>query len=208
MNNSTGKPVIRFARASDAGSILDIYRPIVESTAISFEWQCPSEADIVSRIERVARRHCWLVCEINGQVCGYAYASSFRYRKAYDWVTEVSVYIAEFARRRRMAIALYDALHAILQLQGYRVSMAVMTSPNPISRAFHFHYGFVSEGIIERIGYKFGKWYGVEIFRLDLVSEHDTVEIIRPIDNLSNHQTEVLFQDYSSKIIYKVIGEG
>ncbi|MFK8077566.1 MAG: N-acetyltransferase family protein [Granulosicoccus sp.] len=63
---------IRQATESDADQILDIYRPIVEHTAISFEIETPSTDDISNRINAVLDTHDWLVAVDTDEVVGYA----------------------------------------------------------------------------------------------------------------------------------------
>jgi L-amino acid N-acyltransferase YncA len=52
---------IRQAKISDAEQILAIYRPIVETTAISFELVVPTADEIAGRIHSVQTSHEWLV---------------------------------------------------------------------------------------------------------------------------------------------------
>ena len=187
------KATIRLADVSDASGILKIYRPIVETTSISFEWKCPTVEQMESRIEDCFMRHCWLVCQMKGEVGGYAYSSQFRKREAYGWVSEVSVYVAEKHRRNKVAYALYDALHGVMKLQGYRTSMAVMTTPHPISRSFHINFGFSSMARLKNMGNKFGRWYGIEILRLDLCVMNAPMQTILPVNKLDRAELLRLF---------------
>ena len=91
---------LRLATPDDAGSLLTIYRPIVEETFISFELTTPSKAEMAERIEATLRQRPWLVCEHDDGVAGYAYADAYRSRPAYQWSTEVSAYVAPAWRRR------------------------------------------------------------------------------------------------------------
>src|SRR5438034_9439688 len=75
---------LRLVRQSDAAEIAEIYRPIVVSTPISFELEPPDEKEIQRRIEYKLRQYPWLVCEHRRGVAGYAYASQFRERAAYQ----------------------------------------------------------------------------------------------------------------------------
>lgn len=87
---------VRLAEEADAAPIAEIYRPFVESTPVTFEIVPPSAAEFAERIfAKVMPRYPWLVCERDGAVLGYAYANQFRARQAYDWSTEVSVYVGE-----------------------------------------------------------------------------------------------------------------
>jgi len=76
---------IRLANEGDAQKCLSIYAPIVRETPISFELIPPSEAEFRQRILTNLLQMPWLVCEIDGEVWGYAYASKHRQRAAYQF---------------------------------------------------------------------------------------------------------------------------
>ena len=61
----------------------------------------------------------YLVAEVDGKVVGYAYASTYYARAAYDWTTELSIYVAKEARGQGIGSALYTALEEELQARGY-----------------------------------------------------------------------------------------
>src|SRR5262245_17661600 len=92
-------PLVRDATAQDAAACAAIYAPYVTDTAISFETEPPSPAQMAERIAAAARTHAWLVLEDEGRVVAYAYGTPFRPRAAYRFSCEVSVY-AEMSRRR------------------------------------------------------------------------------------------------------------
>ncbi|MEH1998475.1 MAG: GNAT family N-acetyltransferase [Nostoc sp.] len=113
------KATIRLANESDALKMLAIYAPIVRETSISFEIEPPSETEFERRIQNYQQQMPWLVCEINGELLGYAYATPYRTRAAYQWSVESSVYVNVEYRRKGVAKALYTSLFGLLQLQGY-----------------------------------------------------------------------------------------
>ena len=85
---------IRTATPDDAAAIAAIYAPIVRHTAISFETEPPSEAEMRERIAKTLASLPWLVAEdAAGEVAGYAYASRHRERAAYQWSVDVTVYV-------------------------------------------------------------------------------------------------------------------
>ena len=45
---------LRFARPEDADALLEIYRPYVEETAISFETSVPSREEFLRRITEIS----------------------------------------------------------------------------------------------------------------------------------------------------------
>ncbi|MEM7039499.1 MAG: N-acetyltransferase family protein [Bacteroidota bacterium] len=152
---------IRLAGPAHIPAMLEIYRPFIESTPVSFEDAVPSMEDFAMRIERFQRRHPCLVCLDDDTVAGYAYASPHRARAAYQWAAEVSVYVAETHRKHGVASALYTTLLALLEAQNVSQALAGMTLPNPASEAFHASFGFERFAVYARIGYKFGQWHDV-----------------------------------------------
>ncbi|MBN2173526.1 MAG: N-acetyltransferase [Bacteroidales bacterium] len=153
--------MIRLANSKDYKSIHEIYKPFVESTAISFEFSMPSLSEYSKRIDEIQVDYPWLVLDINGQVAGYAYASKHRKRAAYQWAAEVSVYVDKTYYRKHAATALYHALSSILEMMGVRMLLAGITLPNEASVRFHESMGFEPIGIYKNIGFKFGKWHSV-----------------------------------------------
>ena len=73
--------MIRLATPEDAVEILKIYAPYVENTAISFEYEVPSEEEFRERIESTLKRYPYIVAEQEGRIIGYAYVSIFHERR-------------------------------------------------------------------------------------------------------------------------------
>lgn len=149
---------IRYATIDDASQILDIYRPIVETTPISFETEIPTATEIQHRIKT---KQLWLVCEKDNLILGYTYAGLYRARKAYQWSVEVSVYVHHDYYKHRIGKALYTSLFALLRLHGYINVYAGVTLPNVASVRLHESLRFTPIGIYEKVGYKFGTWHDV-----------------------------------------------
>ncbi len=177
---------IRLATESDAAQILDIYAPVVRETAISFEWEPPSVDEIRDRMRRVLEMLPWLVCDVDGRIAGYAYASPFKTRAGYRWSCELTVYVAPEFHRCGVARALYGALLPCLAALGYHVAVAVITIPNPASVGLHESIGMRRVGTFEAIGHKFGQWLDDGVWQMELgpppdspappVPFHDLVE--------------------------------
>ena len=83
---------IRDASPDDAERLLAIYRPYVTDTAVTFEYAVPDTESFRQRITRTLENgYPYLVLERDGNILGYAYASRFRERKAYDYCAEISI---------------------------------------------------------------------------------------------------------------------
>jgi phosphinothricin acetyltransferase len=152
---------IRVALPEDAEAILTIYAPIVRETAISFEVEPPTRVAMHERIATTLRRLPWLVCDRQGEVLGYVYASPHRSRAAYQWSVDVSVYVQAQMRRAGIGRALYHTLFELLMLQGFYNCYAGITLPNPASVGLHEALGFQPVGVYQAVGYKLGAWHDV-----------------------------------------------
>ncbi len=153
--------LIRVATKADAAQIQAIYAPVVENTIISFELEAPAVAEIEQRLHKTLAMYPWLVCEAQGQVIGYAYASQHRERAAYRWAVDVSAYVKEGFRGKGVGRALYAALLPILAGQGFYHAFAGIALPNPASAGLHEAAGFKPLGVYRQVGYKLGAWHDV-----------------------------------------------
>jgi phosphinothricin acetyltransferase len=164
---------IRMADAGDAAAILAIYEPFVRTTAVTFEYAVPPVEEIAERIRTVTARTPWLVLDRGGRVAGYAYASTWRARAAYQWAVETTVYVHADARRQGVGRALYRSLLACLCLQGHRTALGAITLPNAASVALHEALGFRCAGIHRACGHKLGTWHDVAMWELELAPRTD-----------------------------------
>ena len=161
-------PVLRLATVSDAEEILHIYAPYIVNTSFTFETEVPSVEEFAERIRTYLLNWPWVVCEIDGRIAGYTYATRHRERTAYQWCTESSVYIQDDFQRAGIARALYTALIDILKKQRFRNIYAVINLPNEKSIAFHESCGFKYFATYEKVGYKLGKWKNVGWWKLSV----------------------------------------
>ena len=155
--------------ARDAAACAAIYAPYVSDTVISLEEVPPTPGEMRGRIERVAERYPWLIAEEDGVVAGYAYAGEHRERAAYRWASDVTVYVAAAQHRRGIGRALYTALFELLTRQGFYVLCAGVTLPNEASVGLHESLGFTPVGVYRRVAWKFGSWWDVGWWQLQLV---------------------------------------
>lgn len=164
-------PIIRLAEKRDVPGILEIYAPFILNTAVTFEEEVPDEKSFWERIQGIMTELPFLVCEIDGRIAGYAYASGYRSRASYRWSKEVSVYIHPDFQRKRVAHALYTSLNQIVQFQGIADLLAIITMPNESSVAFHEHFGYSKCAEFKNVGYKLNQWQNVGWFDLFLQDE-------------------------------------
>ncbi|HLN71986.1 MAG TPA: GNAT family N-acetyltransferase [Prolixibacteraceae bacterium] len=164
-------PIIRLAEERDVKGILEIYIPFILDTTVTFEETVPDEASFWKRMQDIMEELPFLVCEIDGRIAGYAYASGYRSRASYRWTKEVSVYIHPDFYRKKIGHALYTTLNEMVRYQGVANLLAIITMPNESSVAFHEHAGYTKCAEFSKVGYKMNQWLNVGWFELFLQDE-------------------------------------
>lgn len=180
------QPHIRLATPEDAAVLQAIYAPYVRDTTVSFELEPPDTTEIRRRMENILAMYPWLLCEVDGEPAGYAYASRFHPRQAYQWTVETSVYIARDLHRQGLARTLYAALFRILRAQGLINALAGISLPNPASVAFHEALGFVPVRTMPKVGFKHGRWLDVGYWQLTLQPHPEAPEPPRALPEVRN----------------------
>jgi phosphinothricin acetyltransferase len=162
---------IRLITENDADEVLSVYRYYTDNTAVSFEYEAPTKDEYIQRIITNTEKYPWLVCLHNNKIIGFAYASTHRYRAAYQWSPESTIYFAPDFHTKGIGRIIYETLFLLLKLQGYYNLFAGVTLPNEKSVGFHRALGFKEVGIFKNIGYKHGNWHHTHWFQIDL-AEH------------------------------------
>lgn len=160
------KLVIQQASINDAKDLVNIYQYYVENTAITFEYETPSVQEFSQRIERTLQRYPYIVAKLNDKIVGYAYASAFHPRKAYQWNAEISIYIDIDHQKKGIGKQLYTYMEKYLKDMGIihiYACIATTDTPNQYlnnnSEAFHHHLGYSKVAHFKNCGYKFNQWF-------------------------------------------------
>lgn len=161
MGGVTMGVLMRMATPEDAKAILAIYKYYITDTVVTFEFDVPTVEEFQERMRNIQKQFPWMVCEEDGVIIGYAYASKQRERAAYQWNAELSVYFAHDHQGRGLGTRAYRTLLEILTYQGYATAYGCITIPNEKSIALHERFGFYEIGVFPKTGYKAGKWLDV-----------------------------------------------
>ena len=164
---------IRAATEEDLPEVSAIYDHHAVSSVSTFDDESPGPERWLSKVgdDRAYGEHLLVVVADDGEVRGYAEASIFRHRPAYDRTREVSVYLGLDARQQGYGRKLYDELLGLLRADGIHVALAVIALPNPASEALHRACGFTRVGVVEEVGWKFGAWVDTAWWQLKLGDE-------------------------------------
>ena len=169
---------IRIASETDVEELLAIYEGYVQNTAITFEYEVPSLDEFRERIHHTLQRYPYLAAEEDGKLVGYAYASPFKERAAYDWAVETSIYVSGERKQNGIGRKLYEELERILQRQGILNVNACIAYPQvedeyltQDSVRFHEKLGYQMVGTFHKCGYKYDRWYDM-VWMEKFIGEH------------------------------------
>ena len=160
--------VIRSITQADIASCLDIYNYEVVNGVATLdlehrtlpEWQEWYEAHQSSE-------HCIFVGLMNDIVVGYASLSPYRPKEAYKSTVELSIYIHQDYRGRRIATQLMAHILEIAKNDPLLHNVvSVITAGNEGSTKLHARFGFTYCGLTPQVGFKHGKYQDTETYAL------------------------------------------
>lgn len=150
---------IRGYQIKDIQDILDIINyNILHSTAL-YDYTIRSyqqQKDVLE--DKVSKKFPVIVAEIDNKVVGFGMYGEFRFREAYKFTVEHSVYVNNDFHGNGIGKILLAELIKIANKQNLHTMIAVIDAENQSSIDFHKKFGFETVGIIKESGYKFDRW--------------------------------------------------
>ena len=117
------------------------------------------DEDIKRRRKNMLKRRLpHLVAERGGSIVGYAYAVPFRKRPAYRYAVKHSIYVHPDHLHSGVGRLLLPALIEACTAEGFRQMIAYVDAENLPSQNLHEAFGFRRVGLLEGVGYRFGRW--------------------------------------------------
>ena len=99
-----------------------------------------------------------IVAVENEIVVGFGYYSEFRFREAYKFTVEHSVYAHQNHQGKGIGKILLTELIRLAKAQNIHTMIGVIDAENTGSISFHEKFGFEQVGFIKDSGYKFDRW--------------------------------------------------
>ena len=150
---------IRSYKEDDCKSILDIINyNILNSTALYDYKPRTLETQLAIFKDKLDKNFPIIVAEENNEVIGFGYYSEFRFREAYKFTVEHSVYAHQNHLGKGIGKLLLEELILLAKKQNLHTMIGVIDSENTGSIAFHEKFGFQQAGFIKDSGYKFDRW--------------------------------------------------
>ena len=99
-----------------------------------------------------------IVATENEQVVGFGYYSEFRFREAYKFTVEHSVYAHPNHIGKGIGKHLLQELIRLAKAQNLHTMIGVIDAENQSSIDFHKKFGFEIVGTMKDSGFKFDRW--------------------------------------------------
>lgn len=150
---------IRPYQVKDTDAILDIINDaILHSTALYDYHTRTLDEQLAIFEDKLKKGFPIFVATQNEKLVGFGYYSEFRFREAYKFTVEHSVYAHKETLGKGIGKALLTTLIEAAKEQGLHTMIGVIDSENANSIAFHKKFGFEEVGFIKESGYKFNRW--------------------------------------------------
>jgi L-amino acid N-acyltransferase YncA len=149
---------VRLADEGDLPAVKALYDQYVATSIATFDM---SPSALSAWQERLPR----LYVAMGPELLGFAYASGYRARAAYDATVETTAYVDPEAVGRGVGRALYSELHDRLTADRVHTAVAVIALPNPASVALHEAFGYQRVGLLTEVGRKFDAWIDTAFYQ-------------------------------------------
>lgn len=150
---------IRAYQTTDTQAILDIINfNILHSTAL-YDYKVRNFEQQKAILEdKTIKGFPVIVAALNDEIVGFGMYSEFRFREAYKFTVEHSVYVSEKHFGKGIGKLVLSNLIQLAKSQGLHTMIGVIDSENQGSILFHEQFGFKKVGVIKESAYKFDRW--------------------------------------------------
>jgi phosphinothricin acetyltransferase len=150
---------IRPYKKEDATAILEIINNAILTSTALYDYQPRTlQNQVVIFDDKLAKGFPIIVATVSEQVVGFGYYSEFRFREAYKFTVEHSVYANKDFIGKGIGKLIMQHLIDLAKTQKLHTMIAVIDAENESSIAFHEQFGFKTVGIIKESGFKFDRW--------------------------------------------------
>ena len=160
---------IRPYQTEDTQAILGIINHTILHSTSLYDYNIRSYGQQRTILEeKINKNFPVIVAEVDGIVVGFGMYSEFRFREAYQFTVEHSVYVSEDFHGKGIGKKLLQELIDLARKQKLHTMIGVIDSENQNSVLFHEKFGFKTVGIIKESGYKFDRWLDTVLMQLIL----------------------------------------
>jgi len=150
---------IRDYQIQDCKAIIEIINDAILNSTVLYDYNIRTlNTQEAIFEEKLQKGFPVIVAESNNEVVGFGYYSEFRFREAYKFTVEHSVYANKNAIGKGIGKLLLNELIETAKKQNLHTMIGVIDSENTNSIDFHKKFGFEEVGFIKESGFKFDRW--------------------------------------------------
>ncbi len=150
---------IRNYKIQDAEAILEIINYNILNSTSLYDYDIRTlEQQKAILEEKLKKGFPVVVAEINDKCVGFGMYSEFRFRQAYQFTVEHSVYVSKDYNGKGIGKLLLTELMSLAKKQKLHTMIGVIDAENVSSIEFHKKFGFEIAGTIKDSGFKFDRW--------------------------------------------------
>ncbi len=150
---------IRPYQIEDAPIILEIINYNILNATALYDYEARTlESQVTILDDKISKGFPVIVAVENEMVVGFGYYSEFRFREAYKFTVEHSVYAHPNYLGKGIGKLILENLINLAKAQKLHTMIGVIDAENLNSIEFHRKFGFEIAGIIKESGFKFNRW--------------------------------------------------
>jgi phosphinothricin acetyltransferase len=144
----------------DGEQILSLFNHAIATSTALYEYE-PRTMERLAQWFALKRQNGYPVLgafDPEGRLAGFTSYGTFRAFPANKYTVEHSVYVDERYQGRGLGLRLLQAIEAQACEQQLHVLVGVIDATNLASIALHEKAGFIHAGVLNHVGFKFGRW--------------------------------------------------
>jgi L-amino acid N-acyltransferase YncA len=149
---------VRAARFGDLPLIQDIHNQGIIDRVATLDTEVRTMTDMQLWFKRHGPRHPVLVAEVGDSIAGWASLNTFNARPAYQYVADLSIYLARPWRGKGLGARLLAPLIPLARELGYHKIVLSAFPTNTAGMRLYERQGFTTVGIYKEMGLLDGRW--------------------------------------------------
>lgn len=149
---------VRAARFGDLPLIQDIHNQGIIDRVATLDTEVRTMTDMQLWFKRHGPRHPVLVAEVGDSIAGWASLNTFNARLAYQYVADLSIYLARPWRGKGLGARLLAPLIPLARELGYHKIVLAAFPTNTAGMRLYERQGFTTVGIYKEMGLLDGCW--------------------------------------------------
>lgn len=162
---------LRAATIADCYAICEIYNFYIQNSVVTFDEQVMDYKqweEKLSYLEKLGLPFL-VAASDGGELLGFAYVAPWRQKSAYRRTVENSIYLRPASTGKRIGTKLLEQLLEKSKEAGVKEVVAVISDSGADSSIrLHEQFGFVKQGHLGKVGFKFDRWLGTILMQKSL----------------------------------------